>query len=186
MSRAKIIDVYAKRVTIEFLDDLPEMLKDIIYDISLKKWRERRSLDANGYCWKLCSLIAEKTDSSKDEVYEDFIMKYGFIEEDAGAITVKANVDVEKFRPEHFYFKYYQTSPDGKWKSYLVIKGSSLYNTKEMSQFLDRIVEEAKALKIETMTPEQIERMKAEWEKWQGIKVQEAKENLQESSTKTA
>ena len=181
MSRAKIIDVYGKRVTIEFLDDLPEMLKDIIYNISLKVWKEKRSTDANGYCWKLCSLIAEKTDSSKDEVYEDMIMKYGFIEEDAETFTVKAGVDINKFRPEHYYFKQYATSPDMKWKSYLVIKGSSLYDTKEMSHFLDRIIEEAKELKIETMTPEQIERLKSEWEKHQGIKVQEEKENSQAS-----
>jgi hypothetical protein len=184
--RAKIIDIYGKRVTIEFLDELPELLKDVIYDCLLKVWKKKRSIDANGYCWKLCSLIAAEVGSSKDEVYVSMIHKYGFIERDAETFTVKAEVDMNKFRPEHYYYKYYQTSPDGKWKSYLVIKGSSLYDTKEMSHFLDMIISEAKNLGIETMTPEQIERMKSEWEKWQGIKEREEKENSQKSSMKTA
>ena len=53
---------------------------------------------------------------------------------------------------------------DGKtWVSYLMIKGSSEYDTAEMSHFIDRIVEEAKELGIETATPDELERMKQEW-----------------------
>ena len=44
-----------------------------------------------------------------------------------------------------------------------MIKGSSEYNTAEMSRFIDRIVEEAQELGIETATPDELERMKQEW-----------------------
>lgn len=44
-----------------------------------------------------------------------------------------------------------------------MIKGSSEYDTVEMSHFIDRIVEEAKELGIETATPDELERMKQEW-----------------------
>ena len=41
--------------------------------------------------------------------------------------------------------------------------GSSTYNTKEMSVLIDGIVYEAKELGIETLPPDELERMKVEW-----------------------
>lgn len=49
-------------------------------------------------------------------------------------------------------------------------KGSSLYNTKEMSLLIDGVVRECKELGIETETPDEIERMKQEW----GINIEKA------------
>lgn len=46
---------------------------------------------------------------------------------------------------------------------YLVIKGSSDYDTAEMASFIDGIVSEAKELGIETLTPDELERMKQAW-----------------------
>ena len=43
--------------------------------------------------------------------------------------------------------------------------GSSTYNTKEMSLLIDLIVQQAKELDIETMTPEQLSLLKEEWNK---------------------
>ena len=60
------------------------------------------------------------------------------------------------------HWKLYKVSHDGKWKSYLRIRGTSEYDTAEMAYFLDRVIEEAKALEIETETPNQ----KAEAERW--------------------
>jgi hypothetical protein len=44
-----------------------------------------------------------------------------------------------------------------------VMRGSHTYDTREMSRLIDGTVEEAKELGIETLTPEQLERMKASW-----------------------
>ena len=41
--------------------------------------------------------------------------------------------------------------------------GSSTFDTKEMSVFLDGIVSECKELGIETATPDELERMKQKW-----------------------
>lgn len=45
-----------------------------------------------------------------------------------------------------------------------MIKGTSEYDTKEMSVFIDGVVSEAKELGIQTETPEEIERLKALWQ----------------------
>ena len=59
------------------------------------------------------------------------------------------------------HWKFYKSN--GKFDSYLMIKGSSEYNTAEMSHFIDMVVQEAKELGIETLTPDELERMKQAW-----------------------
>jgi hypothetical protein len=44
-----------------------------------------------------------------------------------------------------------------------MIKGSSEYDTKEMSRFIDGIVAEAKELGIETLPPAELETMMKAW-----------------------
>ena len=131
--------------------------------IIAKKFRQKRSLDANAYCWVLMTKIAEVVDSSKDEVYEEMLQKYGFLYQDEEGyipITVKAGVDMSKIEG---HWKFYKSN--GKFDSYLMIKGSSKYDSAEMAKFIDQIIYEAKGLGIETMTPAELERMKAEWQK---------------------
>ena len=42
-------------------------------------------------------------------------------------------------------------------------KGSSLYDTLEMSRLIDGVVSDAQELGIDTMTPEEIREMKERW-----------------------
>lgn len=129
--------------------------------LSAKKYRKKRSLDSNAYAWALITRIAEAVNSSKDEVYEEMLQKYGYLYQDEeGYIvgTYKTDTDMSKV-PGHW--KFYKSN--GKFNSYLMIKGSSEYDSAEMAKFIDRIVEEAKELGIETLTPAELERMKTEW-----------------------
>lgn len=129
--------------------------------IKAVKYKEKRSLDANAYAWVLMTKIADVVSSSKEEIYEEMLQKYGFLYEDEDGlitVTVKKSVDMSKIEG---HWKFYKDN--GKFASYLMIKGSSEYDTAEMSHFIDRIVEEAKELGIETATPDELERMKAEW-----------------------
>lgn len=41
--------------------------------------------------------------------------------------------------------------------------GSSCYDTKQMSSLIDHLVQDCKALGIETLTPQELARMKEEW-----------------------
>jgi hypothetical protein len=83
----------------------------------------------------LCTKIAEVIDSSKDEVYEDMLQKYGFLyQDDEGYIpvTVKAGVDMSKIQG---HWKFYKSN--GKFDSYLMIKGTSEYDSAEMAKFIE-------------------------------------------------
>lgn len=129
--------------------------------ITAKKHRPKRSLDANAYCWVLMTKIAEAVDSSKEEVYEEMLQKYGYLyQDDEGyiTVTVKADVDMSKIAGHWKFLK-----SNGKFSSYLMIKGSSEYDSAEMAKFIDQIIYEAKGLGLETLPPEELERMKAAW-----------------------
>lgn len=130
-------------------------------DIKAVKHREKRSLDANAYAWVLMSKIAAVLQTSKEEVYEEMLRRYGVLyEDDSGyiTITVKAAVNMSKVDGHWQLIK-----DNGTFKAYAMIKGSSQYNTKEMSTFIDGIISDAKELDIETLTPAELERMKASW-----------------------
>lgn len=97
---------------------------------------------------------------SKEEVYLKMLENYGQSE----MISIVADVDVTG------YFKYYKLAGsselNGKvFNHYIIYKGTSEYNTKEMSIFIDGVVQEAKQLGIDTRTPEQIEELKRLWKR---------------------
>lgn len=131
--------------------------------VKIVKYQKRRSLDSNAYAWALMTKIAAELGSTKDEIYEEILQQDGFLYEDEDgfvSMTVKSEVDMRKI-PGHW--RYYRTSSDGRFKSYLMIKGSSEYDTKEMSHFINIVVEKAKELGIDTMTPEEIRKMNERW-----------------------
>ena len=77
-------------------------------------------------------------------------------------ISVQAHICIEG------YIKYFsevaQSETNGKlFKHYFVYKGSSEFDSREMSILIDGIVSEAKALGIDTETPDEIAKMKSLW-----------------------
>lgn len=131
-------------------------LEDKPYQVTIKPYRAKRSLDANGYCWHLINQIANVMRISKEECYLIMLKRYGQMQVikllTAGLpILLKA-------------VKYYEImKEDGDCTYVKVYAGSSEYDTKEMAILIDGIVSEAKELGIDTMTPQEIERMKGEW-----------------------
>jgi hypothetical protein len=126
--------------------------------LKIDKHREKRSLNANAYAWQLIGKIGDATRAGKEEVYLKMLKEYG----QSDLVSVLAHIPVEH------YFKYYEEAGEstlnGKlFKHYRVYKGSSEFDTREMSIFIDGIVSEAKNLGIETMTPNEIAKMKDLW-----------------------
>lgn len=109
----------------------------------------KRSLNSNAYMWELLSEMASVLRTSKEEVYEEMLRRYGSEE----TFATYKEVDVSNF------FKRYKLicdqEQDGKMISYYrVFKGSSEMDTKEMSVLIDGIVSECKELGIDVDTEE--------------------------------
>ena len=151
------------------IDHLPNDLEDLQgkeLDVIARPHREKRSLNANAYFHVLSGKIAEKLGTSLTHEKNRLIRKYGQYEVIDGMIptvTVKEKYEEKMLDMEGVHLKVVER-PGGTIKM-AIMRGSHTYNTAEMSRLIDATVEDAKELKIETLTPQQLERMKAAWTK---------------------
>lgn len=142
----------------KFLPLIFRLDKDTVYDVKIDKHREKRSLNANAYLWKLVTEIGNILNKSKEEVYLQMLIDYGQSE----MVSILSEIDVKG------YFKYYKLAGtsilNGKeFNHYKIYKGSSEYDTKEMSILLNGVVQEAKNLGIKTKDDIELERLLEEW-----------------------
>lgn len=149
------LSINEKKAAMNLYDELNTAEK---LSIKVDGYREKRSLNANNYAWKLITEIGNATLRSKEEVYFEMLKQYGQSE----IISVLSHIPIEE------YVKYCEEAGEsmlnGKlFKHYKVYKGSSEFDTREMSIFIDGIVYEAEDLGIQTETPEQIARLKSLW-----------------------
>lgn len=140
--------------------------------VNIKKNRKKRSLDANSYYWVLVTKIAEFLKVSKPFTHNMLLRKYGQIEmfdNRAVYIVIPDSEESTKKADEAEYYHLKPTSQvkEGKdgimYRTYMMLRGSSDYDTREMSELIDGTVIEAKQMGIETLPPHEIERMKREW-----------------------
>ena len=138
-------------------EEMHALMQDEI-SVEIKKWREHRSLSANAYAWALITKIAQciSPPMSKEDVYVDMLKHYG----QGGMVTVIKEKSEDILRA----FDYYEITgeKEAKGKAFLTVKvfvGSSKYDSGEMAIFIDGVVDEAKNLGIETMTPEELARL---------------------------
>lgn len=163
-------DWKSDKLIISFLvDSIPTDLEDLQnknLDVVAKPHREKRSLNANAYFHVLSGKIAEKLGTSLTHEKNRMIREYGQYEVIDGMIptlTAKEKYEDKMLDIEGVHLKVVER-PGGTVKM-AVMRGSHTYNTAEMSRLIDATVEEAKELGIETLTPDQLERMKAAWTK---------------------
>lgn len=156
------------RLTFEVNEDITNEVNSIKdcekLSMSVKAFKEKRSLDANAYCWVLCRKIAEKVGSTDVEVYEQCILDYG-------VTTIRPEQkdlvdDLVRMWDGMGIGNSHVILGDSKLDGYVNVKyyyGSSQYNTQQMARLIDGLVSDCKDLGIQTMTPAEIERMKATW-----------------------
>jgi len=138
--------------------------KDTVWDVKIEKHRKKRSLDSNAYAWSLITEIGNVLRLSKEEVYLKFLKEYGQV----------ILVPFLKGKTPSGYAKYYEyeasTKINGKDADYYrIYKSSSGFNSKEMSIFIDGLVQEARNLGIPTKEDYEIEAMLKEMEKNESI-----------------
>lgn len=161
-----------QRLTLEMDSDC-RALFDQLHDeekltIEIKKYRKKRSLNANAYFHVLVNEIARALGESDDETKKRLVLNYGVVAKDKDGKTIgfklPEHVDVEKIYP---YAKLFDVRTDNnvKFNCYIVYKSTHEMDTAEMAKLIDGAITEAKELGIETDTPEQLARYKETWMK---------------------
>lgn len=181
--RGRLVDItqdilnggFQLRLAVETIPSGVERLREEAdLAITIAKWREQRSLTANAYYWAIVAKIADAVDASQIVVHNLLLRRYGVLDTiDGETLTVfipdtpeaeeqALNDELRHMRPT----SHVRQGKDGRgWRAYRLMKGSSKYDTKEFSVLLDGAISEAKEMGIETLPPEEVARMEAEYEK---------------------
>ncbi len=155
------ITIESPRIDVSEAMKLSQMEK---LDVDVRKHRERRSLDANSYYWLLIGKIGNATGNSRDHVHNVMLGRYGELDRmpDGSLIPFCIRDDIDYLEFPYPHLKPTQktlTKGDKLYRWYYQIKGSSEYDTREMSHLIDGVVSECREMDIETLPPEELERM---------------------------
>ena len=117
----------------------------------------------------LLDKIAEKTRNTKENIYREIIKRVGVFE----ILPIKddaVNSFIKRWQSKGLGWVCDNLGSSPKLKGFTKIVayyGTSTYDTKEMSRFLDEVISEANELGIQVETPEQIAEMKSLWSSYE-------------------
>ena len=173
--RARLHDLTFSRsgkqiVSFELDDDFREKfdeLKDTPLTVEVKRYRPKRSKNANDYLWTLCTKIAENQRVSPEEVYRKEIREAGV----CTAFSVLSHAYerfAECWSAKGIGWFTEISGRDGSAIYFLAYHGSSNYNTAEMHRLIENTITDAKALGIETATAAELSLLMDDWKNKKG------------------
>lgn len=144
----------------QMFDELAD--KDV--SIEIKQAHKRRSITANAYAWVLIDKIAEKTGLRKSDVYRHAIKDIG---------GVSTTVCVQDFAVDRLRQGWEKNGLGWQTETMnakipgctcvVLYYGSSAYDTKQMAQLIDSLIQDAESLGIPTLTDAQAQRLVGRW-----------------------
>ena len=150
-----IIDFMTHRLTILFepnedFGQAYEELKDCDkLSLEIKPYKRKRSLDANRYYWALLTKLAGILGTSNAELRNILLSKHGFMEIVDGKMRPIPIPDTDAASKQVMESQVYHLKPtsdvrmgnDGvMYRTYIMLRGSSTYDTAEMSRLIDGLV----------------------------------------------
>ena len=140
--------------------------KDRLYDLEVKEHRKKRSLDANAYAWSLINKLADVMRLQPSEVYRQAIQDIAGNNE---ILPIKEEA-VEQFKQAWschgigWICRDMGKSKISGYRNLMVYYGSSVYDTKQMSNLIDHLVQDCMALGIEVKQDEDIKSLLEAWQ----------------------
>lgn len=144
-------------------------LQDRTVDVQIKRATHARSMKANAYTWVLLQNLAEKLQTSKEDVYLLELVKYSSLFTTIWISSDAINDFVKRWRTvEDLGERYRYETRNGKKKrikghDFNVYLGMSAFDNEDMRVFIDGVVRDCNEMGISTIPPEDIERMKRQW-----------------------
>lgn len=144
-----------------------EQLKDIKLSIQVKKWRKKRSINANNYFWKLLSEYSEEKNVDTIEEYKERVKRLGIFRR--FRIEDKDKKTFEIMWQDKGIAWFCETADteyigDIEFKIINAYYGSSSFNSKQMSRLINDLVEDCKEVGIETKPQAEIDSLLKEWD----------------------
>ena len=154
------------------MSGIDKILESGVKDLCIKVGRKRkkRSLDANDYCWVLCTKISEKLLDSKvtvtkEDVYRKHIRLVGVYEPLALREDAVGRFTEEWAKRGTGWLTEVVDSKMNGCKKVFAYYGSSTYDTKEMARLIESIIQDCMALGIETLPQAELDSLLNQWGK---------------------
>jgi hypothetical protein len=156
------LTINEKNTLIQSLDELSAAEK---LSFEMKPYRAKRSLDANAYFFVLADKLAEKLNTTKEDVYKNAIRNIAGVSE---IVCVKDSAakklcEVWEQSGLGYQTETFPSKIEG-CTNVVLYYGSSTYDSAQMTRLIDHVVQDCKAVGIETKTPNEIAQMLALWE----------------------
>lgn len=157
-------------ITLELNERIPALkMVDELHDaeklsIKIAKFKKKRSLDANAYCWVLISRLAEKLKIPKTDIYRQAIKEIGG-NCDTVCVQDKAVQSLRDGWERNGLGWQTETLPskiDG-CTNVVLYYGSSTYDVAQMSLLVNYILEECRLQGIEVKSKEEIDSLLGQW-----------------------
>ena len=168
---------YGTQLIIQIPDNQVDIDIDVPLQIEIKPVPRRRSLNANAYYWQLVHQIIEAYGVSEAEYHNRTLAELGYpLRDEKGELRWHLMPDDDSYLNQlpseaHYCPFQYTTVIKGQvWRAYYELKPSHLMDTREMSHLIDYVVQDAQSLGIQTMTPQEIEKLKQMW-KPKGVEI---------------
>ena len=148
--------------------------------IQIKKYRKKRSLDANAYYWVLITKLARRLELSNPEMHNMCLERYGqleIMENKAVFVTIPDTEEAENKVRNALDYHLQSTSQvrqgvDGLlYRTYRLLRGSHTYNSEEMARLISGLIIMCKDAQIpdsEIATPEEKRLLKESLERVHG------------------
>lgn len=133
------------------------------YTVEIKEKKQKRSREANAYAWALLDKLAAKLHIPKEDIYRDAIKNIGGNNETVCVQNKAVERLCEGWRRNGigWAFDTFESKIEG-CTNVILYYGSSTYDSAQMHRLIDLIVQECKQQNIETLTPEELARLKYE------------------------
>lgn len=130
----------------------------------LKRIRKQRSRDANAYSWVLIDKIARKIHDEPVEVYRRYVRDLGCRTSTCCVRVEDVELETRTFLSGHLgrMVEVGESKLPG-CATLRKLYGSSSYDSKQMAAFIDAILQDCRALDIETRPQEEIDSLLQQW-----------------------
>lgn len=140
-------------------------MKQKLYEAFLKEHRKKRSLDANAYAWVLIGKLAEAMRETPTAVYINAIQNIGGNYEVIPIREEAVDKFTEVWKKNGLGWPCVDMGPSKitGYRNLRAYYGSSTYDTRQMSLLIDALIQDCKALDIETLSEEKLSAMMGGW-----------------------
>lgn len=150
---------------IDIITYLLDADKEALWDLVRHKDKKKRSLSSNNYYWRLLEELAIKTKVPKMKIHNLYLRQVGQTEKYGDKPVFMLLPDDDETEEQVLLAESYHLAPrretkkglDGRtYRWYVLLKGSSSFNTEEMNMLVDLAVQDAREQGIEVLTPEEL------------------------------